>query len=171
MLTNERKTQIEKITTDLLNRYNYIDDMVDIANIVRQQGYEVFVDDDLENNISGFVDHENKEVVLNANETPERRRFTLAHELGHIILNADSGQIQHRDNITNSQLDIYASEPNEVEANYFAGCILMPRNVFIREFNKIKQDISVKTQLLAYYFGVSQLAVYVRANILNLIGI
>ena len=30
MLTNERKTQIEEITTNLLNRYNYIDDMVDI---------------------------------------------------------------------------------------------------------------------------------------------
>ena len=42
MLTNERKTQIEAITTNLLNRYNYIDDMVDIANIVRQQNYNVF---------------------------------------------------------------------------------------------------------------------------------
>ena len=170
MITNKRKTQIEEITINLLNRHNYIDDMVDIANIVRQQNYNVFIDD-LDSNISGYVDHDNKEVVLNKNETPERRRFTLAHELGHIILNANDNSIQHRDNIMNSQLDIYANDNNEVEANYFAGCILMPRNVFIREFNKIKQDISVKTQLLAYYFGVSQLAVYVRANVLNLINI
>ena len=169
MLTNERKTQIEEITTNLLNRYNYIDDMVDIANIVRQQNYNVFIDD-LDNNISGYVDHENREVVLNKNETPERRRFTLAHELGHIILNSNN-RIQHRDNILNNQLDIYANDDKEVEANYFAGCILMPRNVFIREFNSIKGDIDYKIQKLAYYFGVSKLAVNVRANVLNLIGI
>ena len=169
MLTNERKTQIEEITTNLLNRYNYIDDMVDIANIVRQQNYNVFIDD-LDNNISGYVDHENREVVLNKNETPERRRFTLAHELGHIILNSNN-RIQHRDNILNNQLDIYANDDKEVEANYFAGCILMPRDVFIREFNSIKGDIDYKIQKLAYYFGVSKLAVNVRANVLNLIGI
>ena len=131
MITNKRKTQIEEITINLLNRHNYIDDMVDIANIVRQQNYNVFIDD-LDNNISGYVDHENREVVLNKNETPERRRFTLAHELGHIILNSNN-RIQHRDNILNNQLDIYANDDKEVEANYFAGCILMPRNVFIRE--------------------------------------
>ena len=169
MITNKRKTQIEEITIDLLNRHNYIDDMVDIADIVRQQNYNVFIDD-LDNNISGYVDHENREVVLNKNETPERRRFTLAHELGHIILNSNNS-IQHRDNILNNQLDIYANDDKEVEANYFAGCILMPRNVFIREFNSIKGDIDYKIQKLAYYFGVSKLAVNVRANVLNLIGI
>lgn len=169
MITNKRKTQIEEITINLLNRHNYIDDMVDIANIVRQQNYNVFIDD-LDNNISGYVDHENREVVLNKNETPERRRFTLAHELGHIILNSNNS-IQHRDNILNNQLDIYANDDKEVEANYFAGCILMPRNVFIREFNSIKGDIDYKIQKLAYYFGVSKLAVNVRANVLNLIGI
>ena len=169
MITNKRKTQIERITIDLLNRHNYIDDMVDIADIVRQQNYNVFIDD-LDNNISGYVDHENREVVLNKNETPERRRFTLAHELGHIILNSNNS-IQHRDNILNNQLDIYANDDKEVEANYFAGCILMPRNVFIREFNSIKGDIDYKIQKLAYYFGVSKLAVNVRANVLNLIGI
>ena len=169
MITNKRKTQIERITIDLLNRHNYIDDMVDIADIVRQQNYNVFIDD-LDNNISGYVDHENREVVLNKNETPERRRFTLAHELGHIILNSNNS-IQHRDNILNNQLDIYANDDKEVEANYFAGCILMPRDVFIREFNSIKGDIDYKIQKLAYYFGVSKLAVNVRANVLNLIGI
>ena len=169
MITNKRKTQIEEITINLLNRHNYIDDMVDIADIVRQQNYNVFIDD-LDNNISGYVDHENREVVLNKNETPERRRFTLAHELGHIILNSNN-RIQHRDNILNNQLDIYANDDKEVEANYFAGCILMPRNVFIREFNSIKGDIDYKIQKLAYYFGVSKLAVNVRANVLNLIGI
>ena len=169
MITNKRKTQIEEITINLLNRHNYIDDMVDIADIVRQQNYNVFIDD-LDSNISGYVDHDNKEVVLNKNETPERRRFTLAHELGHIILNSNN-RIQHRDNILNNQLDIYANDDKEVEANYFAGCILMPRNVFIREFNSIKGDIDYKIQKLAYYFGVSKLAVNVRANVLNLIGI
>ena len=168
MLTNERKMQIEGIAMNLLNSINYIDDMVDVTPIIKRQGYEIYVDDELDNNILGYTDYEKREIVLNANETPERRRFTLAHELGCIMLN---NYTQCRYDITSNQLNIYANEQNDVEANYFAECILMPRNIFVREFNSIKEDIDFKVQKLAYYFGVSKLAVYVRTNMLNLVDI
>ncbi len=53
-----------------------------------------------------------------------RRRFTLAHELGHGILNHDIGTIHYRNSETDSQTDI-----QELEANVFARDILMPATV------------------------------------------
>ena len=53
-----------------------------------------------------------------------RRRFTLAHELGHGILNHDIGKIHYRNNENDSQTDT-----QELEANVFARDILMPATV------------------------------------------
>lgn len=87
----------------------------------------------------------------------------------HSILWRYRKEINMKKNITNDNLKIFADNQQDIEANYFALCVLMPRNVFIREFNGIKGDIDYKIQKLAYYFGVSKLAVQVRMNDLNLV--
>lgn len=53
-----------------------------------------------------------------------RRRFTLAHELGHALLGHDTGIIHYR----NSEFDT-KSDPQELQANVFARDILMPATV------------------------------------------
>ena len=53
-----------------------------------------------------------------------RRRFTVAHELGHGILNHDISRIHYRNSEIDSQTD-----PQELEANVFARDILMPATV------------------------------------------
>ena len=53
-----------------------------------------------------------------------RRRFTLAHELGHALLDHDTGTIHYR----NSEFDS-PSDPQELEANVFARDLLMPATV------------------------------------------
>lgn len=73
--------------------------------------------------------------------------------------------------ITNDSLKLYTSNIKDEEANYFALCILMPKNIFIKKFNDLEGKIDYKIQKLAYYFGVSKLAVYIRANMLGLIKI
>lgn len=50
-----------------------------------------------------------------------RRRFTLAHELGHAVMNHNTGTIHYR----NSEFD-NESSPDELQANVFARDILMP---------------------------------------------
>ena len=60
-------------------------------------------------------------IIINKNQSPDRYRFTLAHELGHIIM--------HRSSIS----------PNiEKEANNFASAFLMPRNDIYEDLVDLK---------------------------------
>lgn len=75
----------------------------------------------------GFIVHlgERKEIFLNDNiKNRSRRRFTVAHELGHGILDHDIGIIHYRNNENDSQTDM-----QELQANVFARDILMPATV------------------------------------------
>ena len=66
-----------------------------------------------------------KEIFINDKiHNKNRRRFTVAHELGHGILNHDISQIHYRNSEIDSQTD-----PQELEANIFARDILMPATV------------------------------------------
>ncbi|MGE4215401.1 MAG: ImmA/IrrE family metallo-endopeptidase [Anaerotignaceae bacterium] len=66
-----------------------------------------------------------KEIFLNDKvNNRNRRRFTLAHELGHGILNHDIGIVHYRNSEVDSDIDT-----QELEANVFARDILMPSTV------------------------------------------
>ena len=63
-----------------------------------------------------------------------RKNFTLAHELGHFVLEHHL----HTSSFICNESDIAeegdASTPNEREANYFASCFLLPRDRVVKEF-------------------------------------
>ena len=66
-----------------------------------------------------------KAIYLNEQKgTTQRRRFTLAHELGHIVLDHPINPIIYR----NSEIDD-GQKPEEVQANIFARDLLMPAGV------------------------------------------
>lgn len=98
-------------------------------------------------------------IVLKASEAPTRQRFSLAHELKHII--------DHRFVET-----LYAGIPAarrgefiERVCDYFAGCLLMPRPWVKRAWASGTQDLPN----LAARFGVSTAAMAVRLSQLGLI--
>lgn len=67
-------------------------------------------------------------VSLNSNiEFPKKKRFVLAHELGHIILHGGNEATFSDDYET---LETYKKGPQEVEANQFASELLMPEAAF-----------------------------------------
>lgn len=66
-----------------------------------------------------------KEIFINDKiHNRNRRRFTVAHELGHGILNHDISQVHYRNSEIDSQTDM-----QELEANVFARDVLMPATV------------------------------------------
>ena len=78
---------------------------------------------------------ENNSIFLNTQLIKTRARFTVAHELGHILLN-------HK-NLSHS---IHSESDNknieEFQANIFARCLLMPA-IVLKEINYIEaQDIA-----------------------------
>jgi Zn-dependent peptidase ImmA (M78 family)/DNA-binding XRE family transcriptional regulator len=62
-------------------------------------------------------------IALNADHPSSRRRFTLSHELGHIVLGHQSGAV----------VDDGDSARLEAEADAFASALLMPEHLAVRE--------------------------------------
>lgn len=102
------------------------------------------------------------EIGVNIFHHPRRQKFTIAHELAHFIMHARD-QVEFEDRALFKRQD---SNPMEWEANRFAGELLMPES----EFRKFAKSQSNKVEDIALHFGVSALAVRVRAKELKFTG-
>src|SRR5438874_723784 len=62
-------------------------------------------------------------IGVNGSQHPNRQRFTIAHELGHLLLHAgdDVHVDKHRDDLSAKGTDV-----EEIESNLFAAELLMP---------------------------------------------
>jgi len=135
---------------------------------------------DLGDDVTGLlVAHGNlATIAYNPNQNEQRRRFTIAHELGHFVLhrNAESDTVfvdkdfivKYRSNKTYSELELR----QEQEANAFAAALLMPKEFILDQItspklrNLSEQDVIPK---LATIFNVSIPAMTFRLTNLNLL--
>ena len=117
----------------------------------------------LEDDISGYIEQRADGWVLAVCQfdTDTRKRFTIAHELGHIILHRKF--LEHNDRYKEKIL--YRTtliDRIESEANDFAAALLMPEDEFKVEYKK------GPIESVATYFNVSTQAVRLRAYKLRL---
>lgn len=102
-------------------------------------------------------------VTVNANEGPQRKRFTAAHELGHYLLHRDllDGK-RHLDRLFSDggRDNPYGplSPSHEVQANKFAADLLMPAGVLRARYNATSDNV----RELAELCGVSIAAMKIR---------
>lgn len=94
--------------------------------------------------------------------TQKRSRFTLAHELGHYFIDEHrlgllSGELQPHP----SRQDPRTTDPIEVEANYFASCLLMPETKFKRSLT-LRKFSSAVIEKITEDFNVSFPAAMIR---------
>lgn len=97
-------------------------------------------------------------IFLNEDEPPTRQRFTLLHEFKHIVDHGRTGQLyrgNHR---------VTAAQQAEQAADYFAGCVLMPKRFLKRAWGEGLQH----PERLAEEFEVSARAIEVRLTQLGL---
>lgn len=107
-------------------------------------------------NISGvtFYREEVFCVFINKGHTKQRRFFSLAHELGHILFHiADDSYLVSR---------LASTNPFEKEANQFANMLLLPEKHFNRAIDKKNLHLYKKEyiQELADFFHVSPESVF-----------
>ena len=93
---------------------------------------------------------EDPEIYVHASDSPNRQRFTCAHELGHYVKRSAAGDeaweyVERRDLLASQGTD-----PEEIYANRFAASLLMPRQA-VEDRRKEGQNAAV----LAGEFGVS----------------
>jgi Zn-dependent peptidase ImmA (M78 family) len=92
-------------------------------------------------------------IVIKENTWAERKRFTLAHELGHMLMEVD------------------AALDSEKAANRFAGAFLMPVEALWREIGKHRTAISFgELARLKELFGASFQAITYRCRDLGILG-
>ena len=98
-----------------------------------------------------------------AARSPGRRRFTIAHELGHFVLHAARSQTGATSYCRGSDLE--RSDSLEGEANRFAAGLLMPELLVEQEASRCGCNIP----LLAERFAVSAPAMRLRLLSLDLL--
>lgn len=139
---------------------------VDPEKIAEQLDLEVMLTP-LESKVGGFILKKNGKAVriyVNANDPLERRKFTLAHEIGHYWLHRDDdgefGYVEYRD-----ELSTRGTDPVERWANSFAAELIMPARYIRMAWARGDSLDSIQKQL-----GVSDAAFGHRLVNLGLIS-
>ena len=131
---------------------NYITDIpVSIMGIIENYGIKVESRrfDAPYNNVAGFISLHDGLIVVNQDDPPNRRKFTLAHELGHLVLHRDALlNDKNRSILYRMPIGQTNTDPLEREANCFAANILVPD-----EFLEIYENEG--TDVIARMFDVS----------------
>lgn len=114
-------------------------DVLDPSKALRLLGFEVLEDPLLGDvgvnvGVAGLLDRDQSRVSISPRFPAELQRFTLAHELGHVVLHQGTGL--HRDRALRGSLVASPSNPEETEANIFAAAFLMPAKLVRAEFVK-----------------------------------
>lgn len=127
-MQESRKKEIRKQAYVLrekckVSRYGIIDLFMDCERLgYKLLRYPLGEDADL-----GFVTKKDNDMVIFTNTCSRLAReiFTLAHEIGHVVLHMENAVSFIDDTITISGR---STDEKEQEANYFASCLLMPED-------------------------------------------
>lgn len=125
--------------------------------------------------LSGMVHRSSAGVIIGVNSmhAPTRRRFTIAHELGHLLLHRNEElHVDERFPIGfRSELSSKAIDAAEIEANQFAAEMLMPSATLIKDVRTLPTDIDSETAIsqLAQLYQVSEQAMTIRLSALGIL--
>lgn len=170
-----RRRKIHAMVETLLAENGITEAPVPVSQIAKAQGARIFVDS-LEGDLSGFLYRDKAQVVIgvNTHHHPNRQKFTIAHELGHLLLH-DQEQL-HVDRVFRVRLrnDVSSQGTDEAEreANFFAASVLMPKDFLETDLaNEQYVDLLDEgfLQRLARKYGVSTQALLNRLKNLGYI--
>ena len=141
---------------------------LDVERVAKEIFDVKVVYEQLSNDLSGFLEYHPGEtrwyIYINEYENPRRQRFTLAHELAHLLIHNDIVASGYHDDVVmfrdNEQSVV------EQEANEFASKLLMPKSLFEKYINSGNNTI----QKLSEKFDLSVAAVKYRAYKLGYIS-
>lgn len=122
---------IRKYARELLKRCNITEPPVNLLLIVEKEGLEYQEVDYFPDDVDALIIPIQNRIVaaVNKNQSPNRQRFSLAHELCHHLLHQDRSVLEERitiDSSPPSRDEIHSKDVYETEADIFAGELLVP---------------------------------------------
>lgn len=159
--------QAREAARSVLKEHGIASAPVPVDRIARQLGVRVQFAP-LDNDLSGMAHIRDGIVVVGVNSlhAPNRQRFTLAHELGHVVLHrpilesavhVDRVLLRDRNSST-------GTDQQEIEANAFASELLMPTDILETMLGgrQVILDDDEEIAALAKKFRVSESAMRFR---------
>lgn len=169
-----KRSEIENRATQILRDHNLLSIPVDPLCIAKALKIKVQNAVFSEQDKSGVIVKRNNifSIFLNDNEPPTRKRFTIAHEIGHSLLHmgtgADDDFIDTNDNFRSTEAyeadDWSPERVREWEANVFASALLMNSELLKKIWGEVSDPA-----ILSWKFQVSQNAMIVRLTQLGLL--
>jgi len=167
-------SQIKRKVKEILTELKFkkppisIQEVADHYNIKIRYG--VFDD-----SLSGLLYREKEQPIIgvNALHSSVRQRFTIAHELGHHMLNHEGELFLDRSVLFRSVQSKDLNLENEKFANLFAAELLMPEDMVRAELtrgNYDAEDFDGIVNLLAKKFDVSTQAMAIRLQKLDIMN-
>lgn len=171
-----KRRKVDTATSTAHHNYASVDDVIrhiaepnvyprDIRALIKRLGVSIRIEP-MEQQKSGYLRRLGNGWVIGVNSLhhPRRQLFTLAHELGHYVLHRET--VGEFEDATLFRAEGYGEWGVEKEANEFAADLLMPKDDFRACVRRYEGDV----EQIARHFGVSALAVKIRANELRKIG-
>jgi Zn-dependent peptidase ImmA (M78 family) len=168
-----RYARILREVNDLLSRGSIDRPPVPVERLAKLLGAKV-VAADFNNEVSGVLVRKTKETIIGfaKEQTKTRQRFTIAHEIGHLMLHdAEEVHVDREFRVRlRSQASSAAADVDEIEANAFAACLLIPEHFIREDLKSLSIDFDDASQMnaLAKRYQVSSQAMTFR--LLNLVG-
>jgi Zn-dependent peptidase ImmA (M78 family) len=157
--------EIAKRVSRLLEEYDIKKPPVPVDKLAHALNIRL-ISESLPEEISGILDLRNKPVMMiNSGHHLNRRRFSIAHEIGHFILHKPLGIHVDKQSYFRSAKSAENLEEYEIDANKFAAALLMPEEMVSKELDQftdwLDSDIDVLA-ILADTFKVSATAMGYR---------
>jgi len=145
---------------------------INIEQLIRSYGIELDKDADLPEGISGqieMIDKDRHKISIQRKDHYYRKRFTMAHELGHFLLHKDkigAGLDDTRLYRAMHKMGDGVSNREEMEANKYAAITLMPEDQVMFYVNNglcLNEEIDrEKLYEVAKVFQVSPMSLEIR---------
>jgi Zn-dependent peptidase ImmA (M78 family) len=176
--------EIEKRAFETLKDADSLTLPIDPWKVAAYLGVEIHLQT-FEDEVSGvlLINGGERHVMVNSSHHGNRQRFTIAHELGHLILHHDRGdrlfidthmQMYQRVGAPDSRAYLEpgsATTPQEErQANQFAAALLMPPDLLVKASHERDLFDELDVTALALQFCVSEQAMAIRLQQLYVIN-
>ncbi len=165
------REEVERRAAEVLREYGL--ETVPIDPVVLADRLGIFVHNAKfsDDNLVGMIAKRGGTVTMlvNAADPPFRKRFTIAHELGHYFLHLqeDGDYVDNEVNLFRGSGDetteVTPERRREIQANMFAAALLMPEDAVQQEWPRVR-----KIQGMARRFNVSEAVMGIRITQLGL---
>lgn len=183
--TSDRGATIETRAEEVVRKAQAFRAPVDLDKVCESLGVKVHYEN-LEDKVSGvlMIKGGEKHALINFEHHPNRQRFSLAHEIGHLVLH----DCRHDRLFIDTNMRVYqrvgapsheayanadslTTPIEEKEANLFASALLMPEDLLRSEALRLDLEEEMDVALLARMFSVSDQAMSIRLQQLHLLKV